>query len=70
MDPGLAVAANAGLSTERVGGSALNAAGGILMPITITPKRDRVADAMDLLEEIRQLVERRGYDLPATRLVG
>lgn len=40
------------------------------MPITILPRRDKTAEAIDMLEEIRVLVERRGYYLPATAVVG
>lgn len=63
----------AGLSGTARGRMSEPGAGGIpgAMQILarIEPRRDREAEAIELLEEIAVLVERRGYRMPATHIV-
>ena len=49
-------------------GRALDLRPGISMPITILPKPDRQRDAIELIDEINTLVERRGYRLIASEV--
>jgi len=49
-------------------GRAVSVDRAVNMPIQIFPQRDRERDAIDLLEEINQLVERRGYRLVASQV--
>lgn len=42
----------------------------ISIPITIVPRRDRTSEAIEMVEEINTLVERRGYRLVASTVTG
>jgi hypothetical protein len=70
--PGSPAAMGSAPTGAAVGLGASTAAemGALNMPITILPRRDKTAEAIEMLEEIRTLVERRGYYLPATAVLG
>lgn len=64
VEPGVA-------SVSRSAGTAFageSMAGSLVMPVTIVPRRDRTSEAIEMLDEINTLVERRGYRLVASQV--
>jgi hypothetical protein len=68
VSPGLGAGIGSAASFASAG-MALPIGPEVSMPITILPRRDKTAEAIEMLEEIRVLVERRGYYLPATTVL-
>src|SRR5689334_560247 len=67
--PGLSAAAM-GVSLSPAAGVNLASKGDFVMPVTILPARDRTAEAVELLEEMSNLVERKGFRLVASQVLG